>query len=141
MRSIGKNIDLRVLSLLHALRDNEGFMQEVQKLKDAESIDDESWDQICRMGRDLALEDRLFNPSQQAHRDQFGRRQKEERRVLCRRIKAARRQHVRRAFTTPWLSIERRKWERRQYARRRTDLVSVPIAYSPEDSDGLEHCI
>jgi hypothetical protein len=126
MRSIGKNIDLRVLSLLHALRDKEGFMQEVQKLKDAKSIDDESWDQICRMGRGLALEGRLFNPSQQARLYKFGRRQQEERRVLCRRIKAARRQHVRRESTLHWLSIERRKWERRQYLRRRTDLVSVP---------------
>jgi hypothetical protein len=101
-------------------------MQEVQKLKDAKSIDDESWDQVCRMGRDLALEGRLFNPSQQARLYKFGRRQQEERRVLCRRIKAARRQHGRRESTLHWLSIERRKWERRQYLRRRTDLVSVP---------------
>ena len=114
--------DLRLLSLFYALRDKEGFMQEAQKLKDA--IDDESWDRICRMGRDLGLQDRLFSPSQHARRYEFDRRQQEERRVLCRRIKVDRRQHVRRVSALHWLGIDRRKWERRLYARRLADSIS-----------------
>jgi len=134
MRRNNRNLDLRLLSLLHALGDKGVFRQELQKLKEAGPIDDESWDQICQMGRDLALEDSLFNPSadvscaptvestasRQARRIESDRRLR-DRRILCRRIKTDRRQQNRRASTLLRLKIEHRKWERRQFSRRPTE--------------------
>ena len=138
MRRNDRNVDLRMLSLLYALGDKEEFMQELQKLKEAGPVDDESWDQICQMGRDLALEDSLFNPpadvscaptvesaaSRQARRIESDRRQ-QGRRMLCRRIKTDRRQQDRRASTLLRLEIEQRKRERRQFSRRHTDPGTV----------------
>ena len=138
MRHNDGNVDLRMLELMHALQDEEGFLREVHRLKEAVPIDDESWDQICQMGRDLALDDRLFHPPagvsrtptlestvpRHDRRIESCRRQ-QDRRILCRRIKTDRRQQDRRASAPLRLEIEQRKWERRQFSRRHTDPGTV----------------
>jgi uncharacterized protein YihD (DUF1040 family) len=60
MRHNDENVDLRLLSLLHALHDEEEFMQELRRLTDSCLINDGTWQQIRQMGRDSAPENVLF---------------------------------------------------------------------------------
>ncbi len=43
MRHNDEKVDLRLLSLLHALHDKEEFMRELRRLTDSCSINDGSW--------------------------------------------------------------------------------------------------
>lgn len=101
------NMDLRMLSLLHVLRDKEGFLQEIRRLGESGLLDDESWPTIHEMSTELELEAGSLIP-----RVSTGRRQ-QERRWRSRRMGEDRRQQERRTITLPWLGTERRKCERR----------------------------
>ena len=103
-----QSMDTRMLSLLHVLHDKEGFLQEVQRLIESESIDDESWKEICEMSRDLGLEGLLLYP--QANINRCGRvlRPVKPRRYSERRL------WDRRTVILPWLGADMRKGERRQ---------------------------
>jgi hypothetical protein len=130
-----QSTDIRLLSLLHALRDGEEFVCETRRLLKSPSLDDLLWRQICNMGRELAPHNQLFDPGKRyldhqadaadaeiehGRRIVFDRRI-EERRLAVRRANADRRDGERRMMELSWLGEQRRMSERRQYARRWTD--------------------
>ena len=122
-----ENCDLRMLSLLHALGDREEVVREVLRLLISPDMDDASWSKARDIGRDIAPEHPLFDPSQsltQAHKrftvtlpdlDRIhsdGRRQEDERvSGLC--LVSDRRPEDRRATDLPWHGEERRRDIRR----------------------------
>ena len=130
-----QSTDLRLLSFLHALRDNVEFVREVRRLLKSPLLDEAIWRQICDMGRDLAPQDQLFDLGK-SYRDHqadavedesdvdqrivFDRRE-EARRMVVRRTNADRRDGERRTVELTWLGRQRRKSERRMYARRQAD--------------------
>ena len=130
-----QSTDLRLLSLLYALRDDGEFVRETRRLLKSPTLDDVIWRQICDMGRELAPNNQLFNPDK-SYRDHqvdaaeagiehdrrivFDRR-KGDKRLAARRANADRRDGERRMLELSWLGVQRRMRERRQYARRRTD--------------------
>ena len=124
-----QSTDLRLLSLLYALRDDGEFVRETRRLLKSPTLDDVLWRQICDMGRELAPNNQLFNPDKsyrdhQADAAEAGiehDRRKEDRRLAVRRTNADRRDSERRMMELSWLGLQRRMSERRQYARRRTD--------------------
>ena len=63
-----QSTDLRLLSLLHALRDGEEFVREVRRLLKSPSMDELHWRNICDMGRELAPQNQLFDPGR-SYRD------------------------------------------------------------------------
>lgn len=130
-----QSTDLRLLSLLHALRDGEEFVREVRRLLKSPSMDELHWRNICDMGRELAPQNQLFDPGR-SYRDHqieaaeaesgdgrrivYDRRQG-ERRVVLRRTNTNRRGGDRRTVELSWLGVQRRSGARRQYVRRQTD--------------------
>jgi len=141
MSARDQNADLRMLSLLHALRDKKEFVREVRQLLKSSTPGETCWRKICDMGRDLAPEDRLFRSAgswqdQQTgvggvepERDEEigqGQRMSHDRRLGDRRAKQRRspedrRSGERRTVELPWLGKQRRTGVRRQHARRHTD--------------------
>ncbi len=102
------NIDLRMLSLLHLLNDRAGFLQEFQRLKQSGFINDDAWNKIHEMSRDLGLKDDSL--VSRVNTDRCGRELRPERRRMC----LDRRQQDRRSITLSWLGADRRLGERRQ---------------------------
>ncbi len=121
MRHNDEKVDLRLLSLLHALHDKEEFMRGLRRLEDSCLINDGSWQEIRRMGRDLAPENGLFTTAAGAN---FADTPEQERMPgkSFRNIACDRRGKDRRATKLPWLGTDRRNWQRRHSARRQTDL-------------------
>ena len=114
------SVDLRMLLLLHAMRDVEGFEQEARRLKEAQPIDDSTWRHICDLGRELNVvigSQRDSLRSEDNVTGSFDRRQHNRRRQV-RRALTDRRTQDRRTATVIWLGQERREQDRRQYARR-----------------------
>ncbi len=114
-----ESVDLRLLSLLHALRDTEEFKDEAKRLYESHRIDDSTWQKLCSMGRDLGLGDVLNGTHNDGFIDEDGAdhtfdRRKQERRVQCRRINSDRREQDRRTNVIPWVGLQRRKHARRQ---------------------------
>ncbi|MDH3688283.1 MAG: hypothetical protein OEU36_02210 [Gammaproteobacteria bacterium] len=114
----------RLLSLLYAAGEKSEFVRQVQEFKQrCKSIDKQSWNNICEMGRSLAPESDLFNvqsdiaedPDQNSDEDP----DKNEHRAGVERRKADRRVN-----TSSWLGVERRKRHRRRHYRRTSDLAS-----------------
>lgn len=129
------NNDLRILSLLHSLRDREEFIREAVRLLIANGISAVVWQQVCSLGNDLAPGHPLFDQEKsldqlrqeyRAHahgggrRIIFDRRQKERRTAQRRRV-PERRTDDRRAVALPRLGGERRAGERRKTWRREED--------------------
>lgn len=116
-------LDLRMLTLLHAMRDIEGFVQEARRIKESQIVDDPTWRHICDLGKELNIlfevEGRSFDHGVDAAHSRE--RRKTNRRVQNRRTTTDRRKHDRRTTVVLWLGPERRERERRQYARRRME--------------------
>ena len=115
-----QNADLRMLTLLHAMRDIEGFVQEARRIKESQTIDDTTWQHICGLGKELNIlleadGGGIDSDVDAAHTYD---RRKTNRRVNNRRTTTDRRTCDRRTTVVLWLGPERRERERRQYARR-----------------------
>ena len=118
-----QDVDLRMLKLLHAMRDVEGFVLEARRLKETQRVDDAAWQHICELGRELDI--LVHTPDYQAERDtnlghNFDRRKK-NRRCQVRRAGNDRRRQDRRTTVVLWLGPERRLHQRRQHARRQIE--------------------
>lgn len=121
-----QDLDLRMLTLLHAMRDTEGFVQEAERLKKSKAIDSSTWQRICDMGRELIPADALFaahNDGADSEDGDIFDRRKRERRVRPRRVNADRREQDRRTAVMPWLGLQRRRQQRRQHMRRQDDFI------------------
>ena len=114
------NVDLRMLMLLHAMRDVEGFVQEARRLKETQSMNASTWRHICDLGRELNVlieTDRGSSGNKDNVVAEFDRRTR-NRRSQVRRSMTDRRRQDRRTATVIWLGQERREQDRRQHARR-----------------------
>lgn len=117
-----EGVDLRMLSLLHAMNDREGFVEEARRLR--ASLDESLWRRICDMGKELGvvLVDQENVPGQE---DGDYDRDRSSRRIQIRRSGIDRRQPRRRAAEVIWLGTERRGVQRRQQVRRHSDMTGV----------------
>lgn len=117
-----EGVDLRMLSLLHAMGDREGFVEEARRLR--ASLDESLWRRICDMGKELGvvLVDQENVPGQE---DGDYDRDRSSRRIQIRRSGIDRRQPRRRAAEVIWLGTERRGVQRRQQVRRHSDMTGV----------------
>lgn len=120
MRRYDEKVDLRLLSLLHALHDKEEFIRELRRLTDSCLINDVSWQEICKLGRDLAPENSLFTTPAGVN---FADTREQERMPgkSFRNIAFDRRGKDRRSTKLPWLGTDRRIWQRRHSVRRQID--------------------
>ena len=127
--------DLRVLMLLHSLRDREEFIREAMRLLTADRIDAAAWSRVRSLGADLAPGHPLFEPESSPDQlsEEYGActrgggtrivmdRRRVDRRDAQRRRVTDRRTDERRAIALPWLGSDRRACERRRVRRRRVD--------------------
>ena len=123
-----QDVDLRMLFLLHAMRDAEGFMQEARRIKGKQPISESIWQRICDMGKDLISEEALFaryDEKSDSNEPVSHDRRKHERRVKVRRSLADRREQDRRTTVTARLGPQRRLQQRRQHIRRQSDAIGV----------------
>ena len=111
--------DLRVLMLLHSLRDREEFIREAVRLLTADGIDAAAWSRVRSLGADLAPGHPLFEP--ESSPDQLSEEYGACTRGGGTRIVMDRRTDERRAIALPWLGSDRRACERRRVRRRRVD--------------------
>ena len=112
------------LLLLHATRRKEEFERQAFEFKTScPSIDDDAWNQICEMGRDLDPESELFKTSSRNDEDAH--------QMLAwddQRSGVERRMGDRRVARTAWLGKEQRKWQRRRDFRRHINQPEARVA-------------
>lgn len=114
----------RLLWLLHATYQKEEFLQQAQELKQlCQPMDDEAWDQVCQMGRDLAPESSLFSVQSDSEEAIDEKAVDYSHPEYDRRGDVERRKWDRRTTLSVWLGTERRKWQRRRFFRRPSDLL------------------
>lgn len=124
MRFNDQDADLRMLSLLHAMGDRQGFIEEVRKLKESQSLDESTWQQVCDMGRELKVS-LVGHDCSSGHEHDNLDRDGPNRRVQIRRSGVDRRNQGRRTAEIIWLGQERREVHRRRQVRREGDLIGV----------------
>lgn len=112
------------LLLLHATHRKEEFERQAFEFKKScTSLDDDAWNQICEMGRDLDPASELFKTSSRNDEDAHQVLAKDDQRSGVERRKGDRR-----VARTAWLGKEQRKWQRRRGFRRQIDQPGARVA-------------
>ena len=106
MRRNERYFDLRMLSLLCALHDSEGFAEELGRLIESGDLGSDSWKEIDQMVSDLGLDETSPITRTILHR---------RREVHDLHMMIERRKRNRRAMTLAYVGKDRRKSERRHH--------------------------
>lgn len=109
MRKDSQYVDLRLLSLLHAIGAAEDFKELVSELRKTRDVDGEIWRQICVMGRELAPYDPSFQCNNPPDGPDFPQTSRPHQPVADSRCNKDRR-----TITLTWVGVERRKSQRRR---------------------------